>query len=153
MAEQIAPQALEIGNVSKVIVCNGLGQYLILRSSEWPERPDRSLQTDLPGGVVDEGESHRQGACRELLEETGIEISEEEFSPVFSDTFIVDNKKSINRMIFFVNVPSETSVTLSWEHCEYWWASAKELIADKWRPPYPSIFKYLIQIGAIEIES
>ncbi len=33
---------------------------------------------NLPGGYLDQGETWQQGACRELYEETGIKISEED---------------------------------------------------------------------------
>lgn len=34
----------------------------------------------LPGGYLDTGETWQQGACRELLEETGIEVAPEDVS-------------------------------------------------------------------------
>jgi len=51
------------------------GLVVIRRNTE----PQKGTLT-LPGGYLDSGETWQAGARRELLEETGIEISEEEIS-------------------------------------------------------------------------
>lgn len=52
--------------------------------------PIRSWQTELPGGLIDPGETPEQAAVRELKEETGYEadevISLGYFYPLFGST-------------------------------------------------------------------
>jgi ADP-ribose pyrophosphatase YjhB (NUDIX family) len=56
-----------------VILPVGAGLVVIRRNIE----PSKGTLT-LPGGYLDLGETWQQGACRELLEETGIAIRQEE---------------------------------------------------------------------------
>jgi ADP-ribose pyrophosphatase YjhB (NUDIX family) len=53
----------------------GNGLIVIRRNIE----PKRGT-LNLPGGYLDLGETWQQGACRELREETGIDICEQEIS-------------------------------------------------------------------------
>lgn len=143
---------MKIVNAGKVIVRNKSGKYLLLRSGEWPERPDRSLGPDLPGGELNKDETFEQGAVRELFEETGIVVDGSELRPIFLDSHINVVNISVNRVIFLVNVPDQIDVKLSWEHIEYQWVSGKDLINRKWNSGYEVMFEYLIEIGVIEID-
>lgn len=143
---------MKIVNAGKVIVRNKSGKYLLLRSGEWPERPDRSLGPDLPGGEVEKGETFEQGAARELLEETSIEVDSSSLKPVFMQSYINVVGASINRLIFLVEVPDETEIKLSWEHVEYEWVSGGDLINRKWNSGHEVMFRYLVEIGVIEID-
>lgn len=142
---------MRILNLAKVIVRRGSdGKYLLLRSSKWEERPDRSQKPDLAGGMVEAGESIADGAVRELQEEAGISVQPNQLELVYTETFRSDmDGASINRSIFFVEVNGDPQVTLSWEHEEYWWASASELQVLEIREPYPQIFHYLADIGLL----
>lgn len=135
-------------NIAKTIVRNQSGEFLVLRSSEWPENPVRSLQPDIAGGVVDEGENHLMSAARELEEEAGIIVNQEDLQLVWAGSEIDEAKKAaINRLIFFVLVPDDVKITLSWEHCEYWWSSFEDLVALDWREPYAEIFRFFDKAG------
>lgn len=126
------------------------GKYLILRSSVWEERPDRSQQPDLPGGVVELNEPILQGAVREILEEAGIDIRADQLELVYAETFKSESDgASINRMIYFTEISKNTEVVLSSEHEEYWWATAEEILEMDMREPYPTIFTYLNGLGLL----
>lgn len=126
-------------NLAKIVVRNPEGKYLILRSSEWPENPRRSLKPDLPGGMVEEGETPEVGVLRELYEETGLKLIENDLVLAYvgletrhGDTF--------QRHVYFAKTQS-SDVTLSWEHDTYWWMSADEVLKLKMRAPYPEVFR------------
>ena len=51
--------------------------------------PAQQIRWITPGGGVDPGETHGEGACRELFEETGL-IAEDLGDPVWSSDFAVD---------------------------------------------------------------
>lgn len=127
--------------LAKVLVSNGNGGYLILRSSEWPENPRRSLQPDLPGGIVEEGETPSVGAARELMEEAGIKTKPEDLRLVY-DEFESHDGKDFRRYIYFIALDNP-DVTLSWEHDKFWWMSAEDVLKMTIREPYPTLFKRL----------
>lgn len=142
---------MPIVNIAKTLIRRQSdGKYLILRSSVWEERADRSQQPDLPGGTVEPGEAILTGAVREIFEETGITLSPEELMLVHAETFqSTSDQASINRMIYCAELREEYKVKLSWEHEEFWWMDAAEVMALKIRQPYPEIFRYLNTIGVL----
>ncbi|HRJ06278.1 MAG TPA: NUDIX hydrolase [Candidatus Saccharibacteria bacterium] len=127
--------------LAKVVVGNNDGKYLILRSSEWPENPRRSLQPDLPGGVVEEGETPPIGAARELMEEAGLHVDPKDLHLVY-DEYETHGEKHFRRFIYFIKLDNP-DVKLSWEHDKFWWMSADEILKMKIREPYPALFKKL----------
>lgn len=141
---------MRVVNVSKLVVRRKSdGKYLLLRSSQWEERPDRSQKPDLPGGVVEAGERIEEGAARELAEEAGVIVKPDDLTLVYAMSFKSDHDDAaINRLIYFTEI-EDAEVTLSWEHEEFWWASTDELLALEIREPYPSIFSYLQSVGLL----
>ncbi len=138
-------------NVAKVLVRSSEGEYLILRSSVWPERPDRSQKPDLPGGEVDGNETHAQAAVRELQEEAGIVVAESQLRMVFAETYPHKDDESVTRIIYRVDLDTTPEVTLSWEHESYAWMSSDEVLAiDDIRDPYRERFRYLHEIGQLD---
>lgn len=142
---------MQVLNLSKVIVRRASdGKYLLLRSSKWEERPDRSQKPDLPGGMVEKGEQSHEGAARELQEEAGIVVAPRDLGLVYAETFqSPKDGASITRCIYYVEVEGEPEVTISWEHEDFWWATLGELKNLEIRDPYPGIIKYLSEVGVL----
>lgn len=143
---------MRVINVSKVVVRRALdGKYLLLRSGKWEERPDRSRQPDLPGGVVEAGERVEEGAARELLEETAIEVAPNDLTLVYAMSFKSDrDNAAINRLIYFTELQNDPEIKLSWEHEEFWWVDANELRSLEIREPYPTIINYLTDVELLK---
>ena len=55
----------------RVLLLDGLGRVLLFRGGD-PDAPERGTWWFTPGGGLDPGESLREGAARELFEETGL---------------------------------------------------------------------------------
>lgn len=68
----------------RVLLFNRDGQLLLVLGQD-PAQPELGTWWFTPGGGLDEGESHRDGARRELFEETGIE-ADLTHEPVFERT-------------------------------------------------------------------
>lgn len=130
-------------DLAKILIKNQEGKYLILRSSEWPENPKRSLKPDLPGGMVEPGETPEQGVIRELYEEAGITIEPEDLVLAYEAPEVHEGQH-YQRYIFFAEI-SDQPVTLSWEHDAYWWKTADEILSMEMRDPYPTVFKTMAE--------
>ena len=70
---------------------------------------------ELPGGHLNVGEKFRDGACREVFEETGIKITK--LKPVIIQT----------KFKLFCCTPKTVKVTLSDEHTDYAWVNLRGL--------------------------
>ena len=142
---------MRVLNLSKVIVRRASdGKYLLLRSSKWEERPDRSQKPDFPGGMVERGEQSHEGAARELQEEAGLNVASRDLELVYAETFqSPTDGASITRSIYYIEVEGEPEVTISWEHEDFWWATLSELQSLEIRDPYPAIITYLSKVGVL----
>lgn len=71
--------APDLRQAARVLLVDGAGRILLFRGHD-PGRPDAGSWWFTVGGGVDEGESHREAAARELFEETGLSVSPESLS-------------------------------------------------------------------------
>jgi 8-oxo-dGTP pyrophosphatase MutT (NUDIX family) len=68
-----------IRQAARVLLIDGAGRLLLFRGYD-PARPDLGSWWFTVGGGIDNGESAREAAARELLEETGLALPPESFS-------------------------------------------------------------------------
>jgi 8-oxo-dGTP diphosphatase len=95
---------------------------------------DGSFEWQLPGGWIEAGESPQQAACREVLEETGLELRDPRFIGITSNVFSTHSHSiSLYYEAECVNQDS-LNVALS-EKCQDWeWRQWATLTGDLFLP-------------------
>ncbi len=141
---------MRLRHAAKILIRRRSDQkYLILWSSEWEENPRRSHQPDLPGGIVEEGESLKIGLLREVQEEVGLDLSDAKLTLAYALTFDKENDESTVFLIYFAEIDDHTEVTLSWEHEAFKWLTAAEVRELDIRMPYPMIFEHMAETNLL----
>ncbi len=106
----------------KIFLKNHEGKYLLLRRS--PEKySEVDKYWDIPGGRINPGVSLIDNLKREVMEETGLEITGEPKLLAAQD--ILRPQKHIVRLTYIGQSVGE--VKLSEEHNEYRWLSVDEV--------------------------
>lgn len=105
------------------------GKYLILRRSDTDK--SRKGEWDLAGGVVDLGETIKEGALREVKEEAGLQRIES-VKLLFSASGVAFSEaeqaeKNYVFLYYVMIVAGDEDVVLSFEHDNYRWVDKKEL--------------------------
>ena len=84
-----APTSRVVRHGARVLLLDGAGRMLMVRGHD-PHQPQRSFWF-TPGGGIEEHESAREAAVRELAEETGYVLDVEELvGPVWRRTAVFD---------------------------------------------------------------
>ena len=116
-------------STSKTLVVNNRNELLLLKIGEHTLYPERSNTYDLPGGIINDGESERDGAIREIKEETGIHIVPSSLRLVYSETiFLKEKQELVNHLRYFVQLDYTPEVTVSWEHQSYEWVDFSSVL-------------------------
>jgi len=112
-------------SISKVIIKRG-DRILLLNREDgdgW----------ELPGGHTEVGESYREGAIREVYQETGIKIKK--LKPVKGD----------KEFRLYIAKPRCVKITLSDEHTDYIWVSSKSIKRIKLSEPTVHNLKFILK--------
>jgi 8-oxo-dGTP pyrophosphatase MutT (NUDIX family) len=112
---------------AKALIVDADDNVLVLRrSATHPYAPHRS---DLPGGVVEDGESLVVGIVREILEEIGYEVLPDALQEVDVYKHVMEQLEGeMERALYLLRLPEgRPVVVLSWEHDQYNWIPLIEL--------------------------
>lgn len=133
----------KIESVAKVLIIDSQNRGLVLILGKHLKYPEKSYLPDLPGGIVDPGESEQTAAIREVHEECGVTLDPENIQLAYSETSYYEKEnKSVTKLLYIAYVDEVPSVTLSWEHSDYKWVAVKELHAINLRPFFNDAIKY-----------
>ncbi len=128
--------------VTKVLIYDASGHVLVLvRSSTHPKF---AHHPDLPGGIVDHGETYLAAAVREVEEESGIHIAVENLTEVYR----VNAENDFMHIIYVARLKKRPpSIAISWEHETYSWKTEEEVMAtpvpSRTDPSYQTALRYL----------
>jgi len=141
-----------IESVAKALIINELRQVLVLTVGEYEKHPEKSFKPDLPGGLVDPGETERDAVIREIHEEAGITVAAADTHLAYTETkFYADENKSVSKSLYIVALYQTPEVMISWEHSAYEWINLDELLQTKtFRPFYAKAIAYSLEHGLIK---
>jgi 8-oxo-dGTP pyrophosphatase MutT (NUDIX family) len=132
--------------VAKAIIINEKSEALVLHRSPWPSHSERSHMPDLPGGLVEEGESPSFATAREVMEETSINVREDQLVMGYTKTFYDESKnESHTKFLYVCQLDQTPEVTLSHEHELSEWTPIDQLLSThQFGPFYAEGIDYLI---------
>lgn len=134
-----------VETVAKILIINNRHEVLILTLGKHLKYPEKSFLSDLPGGIVDPGESEQFAAIREVQEECDIVLDAKSVQLAFAETrYYEKENKSISKLLYIAHVDSAPEITLSWEHSDYKWVPIDELHTVELRPFFKEVIEYSI---------
>lgn len=128
--------------VVKTLIQDESGRILVLiRSSTHPQF---AHHPDFPGGYVEQCETYRAAAIRELEEEVGIRIADKDMTEVYRR----DAENEFLHIVYLAELKNHSPIiAISWEHAFYSWKTTEEIMAtdipNKTDPYYLTVLKYL----------
>lgn len=143
---------MKIETIAKVLIVDSQNRGLILTLGKHLKYPEKSFLLDLPGGIVDPGESEQLAAIREASEECGIVLDAKIVQLAYAETAYYEKEsKSISKLLYIAHVDSAPEITLSWEHGDYKWVPVDELHTIELRPFFKEAIEYLITNGLLRL--
>lgn len=134
-----------IESIAKLLIIDSQNRGLVLTLGKHLKYPEKSFLPDLPGGIIDPGESEQTAAIREAHEECGIDLDAKKVHLAYAETaFYEKENKSITKMLYIAHVEDAPKVTLSWEHSDYKWVAISELHTIELRPFFKQALEYSI---------
>ena len=122
-------------SVAKILIVNSKDEILVLTLGRHLKHPEKSYGPDLPGGVVDPGESEQAAVIREVQEECAIDLDPSKLQLAYTETAYYEKEnKSVTKLLYIIRLDGAPSITLSWEHSAYEWVSLNKLQTIDLRP-------------------
>lgn len=111
--------------VAKLIIINPEGKYLMLYRNNHPAFGN---DPDIPGGIVEPGETLNQATAREAHEEVGAIINPDNITKLYEgDEYSTDNTLWV---LFSIHAIEDLVIKMSWEHLSHTWLSKEEFIKE-----------------------
>ena len=102
---------------AKVLLFDADDNVLVLRRSG--THPTSAFEADLPGGMIENDESHEDGLIREIFEETQLIVESHHLKRVDLTGFPFT---IMERTLYVVRLDrSRPAIEISWEHDHYDW--------------------------------
>lgn len=120
---------------SATVACINNNKILLLRRG--PTAKWKAGLYCLPGGKLEKGENLKDGALRELFEETNIVTYRDSLTPI-----TVNYEVGYSKIVFVTNL-DQANVTLNWEHDDYIWVTMSESSHYPLVPGLPTTIKTL----------
>lgn len=140
----------DIKSVAKLLLVDNQRKALVLTVGEHKLRPERSYTPDLPGGIVDPGETERGGVVRELKEETGLILDEDGMQLIYTETMYDPHEaKSVSYFLYGCVIDNPPDINLSWEHSDYAWTPLSELDSIDFRSFFKEGIAYALSHSLI----
>jgi 8-oxo-dGTP pyrophosphatase MutT (NUDIX family) len=138
-------QQTTIESIAKLLIVDNQNKGLVLTLGKHLKYPEKSFLPDLPGGIVDPGESEQAAAIREAKEECGIDLDAKNVQLAFTETAYYEKEnKSITKMLYIAHIDEAPAITLSWEHSDYKWVPVSELHTVELRPFFKQAIEYSV---------
>lgn len=123
----------------KALIKNDAGQYLFLRRSERMQA-ETEPHWDIPGGRIDPTERLQVALAREIMEETGMELTDEPRLVAAQDIMVEAKDLHVVRLTYVASAHGE--ITVSNEHQEHVWMTQDEALASHLDPYIREVLEY-----------
>lgn len=134
-----------VESIAKVLIVDNQNRGLVLILGKHLKYPEKSFLPDLPGGIVEEGESEQLAAIREAKEECGVDVDAKNIQLAYSETAYYEKEnKSVSKLLYIARIDNAPEVTLSWEHSDFKWVPVNELHTVELRPFFKDAVEYAV---------
>lgn len=114
---------MNMKQVAKIVVVDDDNNYLMLWRSD---HPNFSNDPDLPGGIVEVGESSLDAMLREVIEETGFAMDKKVVKKLYSG--VEYSAHHTHYSLYVAKLTKRPQISISWEHSSYKWLDRSEFL-------------------------